>query len=60
MRDEVVRKATVLGLASLPRSQRPGMSRWVRRLVTLLVLMGGAVVVGLVAGIIRNLVGTRS
>ncbi len=46
MRDEVVRKATVLGLASLPRVRRTEAPRWARWLVLALALL---VVLGAVA-----------
>ncbi len=45
MRDEVVRKATVLGLASLPRARRTEAPRWAKALVlaiALLVVLGAA------------------
>jgi hypothetical protein len=60
MRDEVVRKATVFGLASLPRTRRSELPRWARRVMLVLALLGGAGVVGLVARIIHELVGARS
>ncbi len=54
MREEIVRKATVFGLASLPRVRRREPPRWARWLVVVVALLA---VVG-AAGFLFRLVGT--
>src|SRR5512142_310356 len=60
MRDELLRKATVLGLASLPRTARSQAPRWVRRLLLAAVILMAAAAIGFAAAVIRGFLGARS
>jgi hypothetical protein len=60
MRDEVVRKATVFGLASLPRVPRTGAPRWARWLVLAIALLVVLGAVATVAALLYRLVGAGS
>jgi hypothetical protein len=59
MRDELVKKATIVGLASLPRTPPGETNPWVRRAKSLLIACLAAAIVGLVAALIRQLFGTN-
>lgn len=60
MRDELVAKATVVGLALLPRTARAGMPRWARRLILLAAVLCIAAAVGFAAAIIIGFLGAGS
>jgi hypothetical protein len=60
MRDEVVKKATVLGLSSLPRTRRAEAPRWRRRFVMLIALVGGVAAVAAAGGALVRLMGAGS
>jgi hypothetical protein len=56
MCDAVLKKAMVLGLASLPRTAPVARDPWTRRLKLVAALVIGAFAVGVVAAIVRQLV----
>jgi len=60
MRAELLRRATALGLASLPRTARHEAPRWVRRLILLAAVLIGAVAIGFAAAVMRSFLGARS
>ncbi len=60
MRQEVLRKATLVGLASLPRTAASGAPRWVRRVLMLALLLGAIFAIGLAAAVIYRFVGAAS
>ncbi len=60
MREEVVKKASALALASLPRARRPQELRWARRLVLLVGILIGAFVLGFFVWLIREYLGAAS
>jgi hypothetical protein len=60
MRDEVLKRATVHGLAALPRTARSETPLWARRIIMLLALMSGLAAVAFVTGVVFRLLGARS
>jgi len=60
MRDEIVMRATVFGLASLPRTRPEEARRGVKRLFLAIAAVLVVAMLAMAAGIVYRLVGTRS